>query len=94
MQEEYLADYSVLSAQTRFQIKGIKAGELPPEIRQQLIEQSIELSEIDFEGTDLEKRVTNSGTNDALVREFMDKSIRMRRARCRARASSTPADLG
>lgn len=76
VQEEYLADYRVLSAQTRFQIKGIKAGELPPEIRRQLVEQGIELSEIDFEGTDLEKRVTNSGTNEALVREFMDKSIK------------------
>lgn len=74
--EEYLTDYRVLSTQTRFQLKGIKAGELPPEIQRQLVEQGIELSEIDFEGTDLERRVTNSGTNDALVREFMDKSLK------------------
>lgn len=76
VEEEYLADFRVLSTQTRFQIKGIKAGQLPREIQQQLVEQGIELSEIDFEGTDLERRVTNSGTNDALVREFMDKCIK------------------
>lgn len=76
VEEEYLCDYRVLSTQTRFQLKGIRAGELPPEIRRQLVEQGIELSEIDFEGTDLERRVTNSGTNDAIVREFMDKSLK------------------
>ncbi|MEP7200182.1 MAG: DEAD/DEAH box helicase family protein, partial [Chloroflexota bacterium] len=74
--EEYLADYRVMSTQTRFQLKGIKAGELPPEVQKQIAEQGIELSEVDFEGTDLERRVTNSGTNDALVREFMDKCIK------------------
>jgi len=76
VEEGYLSDYRVLSTQTRFQLKGIKAGELPPEIRRQIVEQGIELAEIDFEGTDLERRVTNSGTNDALVREFMDKCIK------------------
>lgn len=68
----YLSDYKVLEAKTRFQIQGIKAGQLPPAFQCQLEEQGIELSEINFEGTDLERRVTNTGTNDAIVQEFME----------------------
>ena len=35
-----------------------------------------DLEEIDFEGTDLEKKVTNSGTNELIVREFMKECIK------------------
>ena len=73
VEEEYLAKYRVLEAQTTFQIQGIKAGQLPPEIQQQLEEQGIELSEIDFEGSDLERRVVNIGTTNAMVQEIMEK---------------------
>lgn len=69
--EGYLVNYRVLEAQTTFQLQGIKAGLLPPEVQRQLEEQGIDLAEIDFEGSDLERRVTNTGTNDAIVREFM-----------------------
>ena len=72
--DQHLAQYKVLDAQTNFQIQGIKAGQLPPEMQRQLTEQGIELDEIDFEGSDLERRVTNTGTNDAIAREFMEKS--------------------
>ena len=68
----YLSKYKVYTAQTRFQLKGIKAGDLPLEVRRQLEEQGRSLEEIDFEGTDLERRVTNTGTDEALVKEFMD----------------------
>ena len=70
--EDHLVDYQVHYANTNFQIEGIKTGNLPPELTQQLAEQGIELGELDFEGTDLERRVTNTGTTDAIVREFMD----------------------
>ncbi len=73
VEEGYLAQYRVLDAQTTFQVEGIKAGELPPEIQRQLEEQGIELSEIDFEGTDLERRVANTGTTHAMVQEIMNK---------------------
>jgi len=79
--EKYLADYRVLDAQTTFQIEGIKAGQLPPALQRQLEEQGIELDEINFDGSDLERRVTNTGTTDAMVREFMEK--------CRRDASGT-----
>ncbi len=68
----YLCKYKVYTAQTRFQIKGIKAGDLPLEVKRQIEEQGLSLEEIDFEGTDLERRVTNTGTDEALVREFME----------------------
>ena len=70
--EGYLVNYKVHYARTTFQIEGIKAGQLPPVLERQLREQGIELSEINFEGTDLERIVTNTGTTDAIVREFMD----------------------
>lgn len=74
--EEYLAEYRVLEASTNFQVQGIKAGQLPLEVQRQLEEQGIELSEINFEGSDLERQVTNTGTNDAIVQEFMTKCRR------------------
>lgn len=72
--EGYLVNYRVLDIKTRFQLEGIHAGQLPPELQRQLEEQGLELGEIDFEGSQLEKQVTNTGTNDAIVREFMDKA--------------------
>lgn len=74
--EEYLAPYRVLESQTSFQIEGIKAGQLPVEFQKLLEEQGIELSEVNFEGSDLEREVTNTGTNDAIVQEFMTKCRR------------------
>jgi type I restriction enzyme, R subunit len=70
VEEGYLAQYRVLEAKTNFQLEGIKAGQLPLEIQRQLEEQGIDLSELNFEGSDLERRVTNTGTNDAIVQEF------------------------
>jgi type I restriction enzyme R subunit len=72
----YLVNFKVLSIQSRFQLEGIKAGQLPLQIQKKLIEEGKDLEEIDFEGTDLEKRVTNSGTNELIVREFMEQCIK------------------
>jgi len=76
VEDRHLVDYRVYYARTNFQIEGIRAGQLPPEIARQLAEQGVELGEIDFEGSDLERRVTNTGTTDAIVREFMDQCRR------------------
>ena len=35
-----------------------------------------DVEDIDFEGSDLERKVTNSGTNALIVREFMEESIK------------------
>lgn len=77
-----LVNYRVLEAQTRFQIQGIQGAELPEPIKQLLRDQGQEPEELSFEGTDIERKVVNQGTNDALVLEFMD--------RCRKDARGLP----
>jgi type I restriction enzyme R subunit len=60
--EGYLVPYRVLHAQTSFQVSGIHGDNLPVDFQQRLIEQGIDLEELDFEGTDIEKKATNIGT--------------------------------
>lgn len=77
-----LVNYRVLDAQTQFQIRGIQGGNLPESLQQMALDQGVDLEELNFEGTDLEKSVVNQGTNDAIVREFM--------TRCRKDAQGLP----
>ncbi len=77
IKDKCLVDFRpAYAAQTRFQIKGIKGKDLPENLRQQLTEQGLSPDEMNFEGTDLEKKVTNAGTNESLIREFMDVCIK------------------
>jgi len=68
-----LVNYRVLDAQTNFQLKGIQGDALPEPLKQMARDQGVELDELNFEGSDIEKGIINQGTNDAMVREFMDK---------------------
>lgn len=68
-----LVNYRVLEAQTRFQVSGIQGDQLPEPLQQMVADQGIDLEELTFEGTDIERTVTNTGTNDAIVREFMER---------------------
>ncbi len=68
-----LVNYRVLDAQTNFQIKGIQGDALPEPLKQMALDQGVDPDELDFDGSDIEKGVINQGTNDAMVREFMDK---------------------
>lgn len=72
----YLCNFEVLDVQSKFQLEGIRADNLPYEIQSKLIEEGKDIEEINFEGTDLEHKVTNSGTNKIIVREFMEESIK------------------
>ncbi len=72
----YLAPFKVLMAQTNFQIKGIKPGDIPLAVRKKYVEQGIPLEDLSFEGTDIGKSVMNKGTNDAMVEEFMEMSLK------------------
>ncbi|MDX9792518.1 MAG: DEAD/DEAH box helicase family protein [Kiritimatiellia bacterium] len=77
VRDKYLVPYRpVHVARTTFQIEGLKPGELPAEVKQQVRDQGINPDQFSFEGSDLERKVTNSGTNDAIVREFMDHAIK------------------
>ncbi|MGB3224844.1 MAG: DEAD/DEAH box helicase family protein [Desulforhopalus sp.] len=81
--EQYLVPYRVLDAQTSFQVSGIYGEQLSLPLQQQLAEKGIDVEEVQFEGTDIERKVINTGTNDAIVREFVDK--------CRKDALGLPA---
>jgi len=77
VRDKHLVPYRpVHVARTGFQIEGLKPGELPPEVSKQVKDQGVNPEQFSFEGSDLEKKVTNTGTNDAIVREFMDNSIK------------------
>lgn len=69
-----LVNYRVLDAQTNFQLQGIQGDSLPEPLKQMARDQGVELEELNFDGSDIEKGIINQGTNDAMVREFMDKS--------------------
>lgn len=72
VKDDYLADFNVYAAQTKFQRKGIKGIDLSEEDRKSLQERGIEPDTIDFEGTDLERKVTNKDTLGNQWEEFMD----------------------
>ena len=72
--DKNLVNYRVLDAQTNFQLKGIQGDALPEPLKQMARDQGVELDELNFDGSEIEKGIINQGTNDAMVREFMDKS--------------------
>lgn len=72
----YLCDFEVLKVRSKFQVEGIKGRRLDHPEREQLELEGLDPDAIDFEGTDLEQKVTNSGTNAVIVREFMEESIK------------------
>jgi type I restriction enzyme R subunit len=77
VRDKHLVPYRpVHVARTTFQIEGLKPGDLPDEVKKQVKEQGIDPDQFGFEGSDLERKVSNTGTNDAIVREFMDHSIK------------------
>lgn len=77
VRDKHLVPYRpVHVARTSFQIEGLKPGDLPEELKQQIRDQGIDPDTYSFEGSDLERKVTNTGTNDAIVREFMEHAIK------------------
>ena len=72
----YLCNFQVMKIQTKFQMEGISKRTISLEDQKKLILQGKEVEEINFEGSQLEKRVINKGTNTLIVREFMEESIK------------------
>lgn len=71
----YLAPFTIYEAQTHFQIAGIKPQDVPNEVMRELVEKGIEPEDVNFEGTDIEKKVAVIGTNEAIVKEFMERCL-------------------
>jgi len=72
----FLCDFEVLKVRSKFQMEGIKGAVLPAPVQKKLITEGKDVEDIDFEGTDLERKVSNSGTNALILREFMEESLK------------------
>ena len=72
----YLCDFQVMKIKTKFQDEGISKRTISLEDQKRMILEGKEVAEIDFEGTDLEKRVINKGTNQIIVKTFMEECIK------------------
>ncbi len=72
----YLSDFQVMKIQTRFQIEGISKRTISLEDQKKLLLEGKEIEEINFEGSQLEKDITNKGTNTLIVKEFMEECIK------------------
>ncbi|WP_163325505.1 type I restriction endonuclease subunit R [Draconibacterium mangrovi] len=72
----YLCNFQVMKIKTKFQDEGINKRTISLEDQQKLILEGKEIEEINYEGTDLEKKVINRGTNALIVREFMEECIK------------------
>ena len=72
VQDGYLVDYDLRIARTYFQRQGIKGADLDEVARNALIEQGIDPDEVDFEGTELEKTVSNTDTLRKQWQEIWD----------------------
>lgn len=72
----YLSNFQVMKIKTKFLEQGISKRTISLEDQKKLILEGKEVSEIEFEGKDIEKSVTNKGTNALIVREFMEECIK------------------
>jgi len=69
IKDKYLVDYSLYAAQTRFQREGLHAANLTEEERNLLIQHGLDPDEINYEGTELEEKVT---VTDMLRRQWQE----------------------
>ncbi len=72
----YLSNFQVMKIQTKFQADGISKRTITLEDQKKLMLDGIDIEEINFEGTQLEKKVINKGTNTLIVKEFMEECIK------------------
>lgn len=72
----FLCNFQVMKIKTKFQDEGINKRTITLEDQQKLIIEGKEIEEINYEGTEIEKKVINRGTNALIVREFMEESIK------------------
>lgn len=72
VREKHLLLFNPYHAKTSVQREGVKDDQIPDEVKQRLIEEGKTLDDLNFEGTDFEKKFTNTETHNAMVKEFMD----------------------
>jgi type I restriction enzyme R subunit len=62
VEEKYLVDFRLYQAQTNLQREGIQGARMSQADRNALIEQGIDPDDVDYSGSELEKKVSNAGT--------------------------------
>lgn len=72
----YLSNFQVMKIKTKFQDEGINKRTISLEDQKKLILEGKEIEEINYEGTELEKTVSNRGTNALIVKTFMEDCIK------------------
>ena len=72
----FLSNFQVMKIKTKFQDEGINKRTITLEDQQKLMLEGKEIEEINYEGTEIEKKVINRGTNALIVREFMEECIK------------------
>jgi len=72
----YLSNFQVMKIKTKFQDEGISKRTISLEDQKKLILEGKEIEEINYEGTELEKTVSNRGTNALIVKTFMEECIK------------------
>jgi len=72
----YLCNFQVMKIYTKFQDEGISKRTISLDDQKKMILEGKEVAEINFEGSDIEKKVINKGTNALIVKEFMEESIK------------------
>jgi type I restriction enzyme, R subunit len=72
----YLSNFQVMKIKTKFQDEGISKRTISLEDQKRLILEGKEIEEINYEGTELEKTVSNRGTNALIVKTFMEECIK------------------
>ena len=71
-----MCNFQVMKIKSKFQEEGINKRTISLEDQQKLILDGEEVEEINYEGTEIEKKVINRGTNALIIREFMEESIK------------------
>jgi len=72
----YLCDFQVMKIKTKFQDEGISKRTITLEDQKHLMLEGKDVEEINYEGTELEKQVINKGTNQLIVKTFMEESVK------------------
>lgn len=72
----YLCNFEAIGIQTKFQTEGINSETIAESDMIKLVRNGEDPDLYNFEGTDLEKKVSNRGTNTVIVREFMEECIK------------------
>ncbi len=72
----YLCDFRVMKIKTKFQEEGMSKRSISLEDQKRLILEGKDIEDINFEGSELERTVTNHATNALIVKEFMEEAIK------------------